>query len=162
EPKIASGFQCAAKQTQAWWTRNPALAEEAVNCLETTPTSGSASSARALAQTLRHDWQPLAAYREPVSPGYAEVERVASEAEVRLYGQIERGPSPALAQSLQDFVAAEAAEVGDSKLGPSYRALEITYYEPLEAQALAKLSRTGEAAALIAKTPLDCYNCLRA
>jgi tetratricopeptide (TPR) repeat protein len=74
---------------------------------------------------------------------------------------MERGASPALAQALQDFRAAVAAEIAEAKFGPGYRATVPTYYWPLEAQALIQLGRTEEATALIAKTPLDCYNCVR-
>lgn len=161
EPKIASGSQCGAKQALAWLTRNPPLADESADCLDTAPGAGSAASARATAQVLRHDWQPLAAYREPVNPGYQEVERAASEAEARLYGAMEAGPSPALAQALEDYRRAVAAQGADPKVGRSYEPVQSAYYWPIAAQALAELGRTDEAVALIAKTPLDCYLCVR-
>jgi tetratricopeptide (TPR) repeat protein len=159
--KIASGGQCSAKGPLAWWTRNPALADEWADCLDTAPDAGSAFAARAIAQILRHEWQPAASYRQPVNRAFEEVERAESEAEVHLYAQMEAGPSPALAQSLQDFRAAVAAEIADPKVGRGYQPTEATYYRPLEAQALASLGRIAEATALIATTPLDCYDCVR-
>jgi tetratricopeptide (TPR) repeat protein len=74
---------------------------------------------------------------------------------------MERGPSPALARALQDFRGAVPAEIADPRFGLSYQQAELTDYWPLEAQALVELGRTDEAAALIAKTPLDCYDCIR-
>jgi len=161
DPKIVGGGQCYAKIPMGWWMRDPSLADEAANCLDTASYAGSAANARVVAQILRHDWKPAAAYRQPENPTYAEVERAASDAETHLYAQMESGPSPALAKSLEDFRAAVAAQVADPKLGSSYRPAELIYYGPLEAQALVRLGRTSEAAALISNTPLDCYLCLR-
>jgi len=161
DARIARGLQCTAKEDLAWWTRNPPLAEEAADCFDTAPEAGSASSARAFGQVISHDTQPLAAYREPENPAFQPVELAESDAEMHLYAQMEAGPSPALAQALDAFRMALAAQLADPKVGGGYRAIESTYYWPLEAQALAELARTDEAAALIAKTPIDCYNCLR-
>ena len=161
DPKIAAGVQCSTKIQQGWFMRDPAVVDEAANCLDIAPYAGSAASARAAAQILRHDWQPPAVYRQPESPAFEQVERAESDAETHLYAQLESGPSPALAQALDEFRAAVAALVADPKLGGRYRRTALTYYVPLEAQALAELGRTGEAAGLISTTPLDCYLCLR-
>jgi tetratricopeptide (TPR) repeat protein len=161
DPTNAKALQCNAEQSLAFWIRDPVLADAAADCFDAAPDSGSASSARATAQIARHDRQPLVAYREPVNPAFEEVERAESEAEARLYGQMERGPSPALARALQDFRGGVAAEIANPIFGLGYQQSELTYYWPLEAQALVELGRTDEAAALIAKTPLDCYDCIR-
>ena len=65
-----------------------------------------------------------------------------------------------LAASLQRHRAAQTAFLSKAPT-PYYRATLPTSDWPFEAEVLSTLGRHAEAAALIAKTPLDCYDCLR-
>lgn len=161
DAKIASGGQCSAKTNLAWLRRDPSLAQASAECLATAAQAGSSELARALVQMLRHGRQATVAYAQPGNSSMLPAEAAATQAFVRLFAQLDAGPSPALAGALQAYRGAVAAELADPKVGPGFHMASITWSAPFQAQALAELGRTDEAAALISGTPLDCYLCVR-
>nr|MBA2467259.1 hypothetical protein [Sphingomonas sp.] len=134
--------------------------DEGVACTAQAPGSYSQfiDSQRATAALLRGNPVPALAYRVSPKSEQAPVEDEATAAELRLHAEMLRGPSPALGPTVDAFVAASAKI---EALRAYYRNSAPVDAWPLQARALAMLGRTGEAAALIARTPLDCYECVR-
>jgi tetratricopeptide (TPR) repeat protein len=93
--------------------------------------------------------------------GLAPEELAGGTAELRLDGELERGSPQDLARALGDFRTATKREQQLKPSGDYYRAIAPVTMWPHEARALLRLGRIDEAAALIAKTPLDCYSCVR-
>ena len=74
--------------------------------------------------------------------------------------ETERGPSPALAKALDADRASLERRSGDPKYGRYERAAAPVTDFPYHARALIRLGRFDEAAALLARTPSDCYDCV--
>lgn len=162
DPVSSAASRCGAQGNLSVMLSDPDMSEASGECLKTAPPgAGSPPLAHVYAQLLRHDLAPVTSFSEPDVAGVTPVERDEVTAEMRLYGQMGRGGSPALAKALEDFRTAATAQLTLPDAGPFYRGELATYYRPIEAEALLKLGRTSEAAAIIAKTPLDCYPCLR-
>jgi Flp pilus assembly protein TadD len=164
DPERLAQSRCGASFEIGMLSMNPNRIDSAISCPDGTSAGyqNQIRGFRAAAALLRHDWRPAAGFHQ-VPFGSQTAESAARQtATVRLFAQMERGPTPALAQALDSYRAAGARirSVGDR--AAYYRAIAPTLDWPLEAEALAMLGRTDEAADLIAKTPRDCYECLRA
>jgi hypothetical protein len=162
DPDITQGNLCNQDAMASFARRDPVAEEKAADCLETAAGSfgAIAGATHVFAGLLRHEWQPASSFVQP-STGLVPEEVAASTAEFRLMGELERGPSPALATALDAFRAAQGRELQVKTVAAYYRASAPVTDWPIESQALLRLGRTDEAAALIARTPLDCYTCVR-
>ena len=108
---------------------------------------------------MRGNPVPALAYSAaPKSEQTSEEEEEAWAADLRLSAELLRGPSPALWQALDVFMVASAKR---EALRAYYRNSAPVDAWPLQAEAMTMLGRTEEAAALIGRTPLDCYDCVR-
>lgn len=150
------GLLCSHYERVGRLSMDPTRIDQAAACLQSAPPS----SARqipviARAPLLRHDWRAAATVRR--NPD----DRVSAEEEVvQLLVQVERGHLPALAEALDAFRAASQRRQTGTR-GAFHRAAAPVRDWPYEALALIRLGRTEEAAALIARTPVDCYDCVR-
>jgi tetratricopeptide (TPR) repeat protein len=142
-------------------SRDPEMLQRALQCYSTAPPSyrSSAPLTQAELTIIRHDVPAMLAFNQQPSAFYTPAETTLNNADMRLRGLIESG-APTLSQALEAFRSAEARTSAAN--APFARAIETTYSLPLQTTALVKLGRTREAAALIAKTPLDCYDCILA
>jgi len=142
--------------------RDPVLLDRASDCLEASTSSMSmrAPGVRVDAATMRHDPRPAQEFVQQ-GAGFEPVEAVFSTLLYRLDSALERGAVPELAQLLEDYRTGRAKRNADPNSGAYYAATLATQSWPNEARILLALGRAKEAAALIARTPLDCYDCVR-
>lgn len=141
--------------------RDPVEMDRGASCLEASPVlSDLAPFWRAGAGLLRHDPRLAAGYRAQPSANVAAWEAHNQTAFMQLLAQMQGGPSPALSQALDRYVASVKEGVASSPL-PLTRALIPSRVWPRWVEALGMLGRLDEAQALAEKTPLDCYHCLR-
>jgi tetratricopeptide (TPR) repeat protein len=117
----------------------------------------------ATADALGHDLPAAAALQRSArfpadSAMILDIEQGAFEALPTYWMAVERGD---WAAALADAREVDAAlETGRAKL-PVYGLMQQVWIWPLEARALARTGDLAGAQALIGKTPLDCYLCLR-
>jgi tetratricopeptide (TPR) repeat protein len=160
---IVAGNLCNEDAIAGNVSRNPVLLDKAAGCFESSANSfgALAGEARVHAGILRHDWRPALGFVQAPASGLVPEEAAAVTAQVRLEGELERGSLPDIAAALDAFRGAQAKQLQLKPTQSFYRADTPTLRWPLEARALLSLGRVDEAAALIAKTPLDCDNCVR-
>ena len=144
-------------------TRDAELIDRSAACLESAPSSYAESipAARLAAAVIRNDPEPVLRFRQPPSPSVPAQIVARTNALAQLTGEMLRGPTPRLAEALDEFT--KVAEV-PATAGPSalyIRGLAPVEDWPLQARALIMLGRNAEAASLIARTPRDCYECVR-
>lgn len=163
DPRIVAANRCGQMADLGSFTRNPRLIDESASCLEASRGNYAAyaASTRLDGNWLRHEPAPLLAFRQPVIAGVSAVDAAAVEGYQQLRGEMLRGASPALARALDDFVKSSDARASSGSFAAMYRASAPTQIWPVLAEALALLGRTAEAQALAAKTPRDCFECLR-
>ena len=172
DPRIFEANHCNDFDALAARTADQAQLRQAIACLSTAPESYRTyiPSDRSDIAILRHD--PALIADEQPSPFLAPQEAASDNALFRfrmLLANDTRGAP--LEKALIDVATTQTQLVNAGKTAlPTAVPISVDFYEaiepivlwPYEAQALAKLGRGGDAAALIAKTPLDCYACLRA
>ncbi len=162
DSRIIAANRCAQIATLGWIMRDQRRAAEAVSCLQNS--SGTLASgvgrARANLHLLKHEPGTAATFVEKASVSLPAQAALAVTAEVRLRAEMLRGSSPGLVRALQEFDLAAEAASADAETG-FYRALAPRLAWPLRAEALAILGNYSDAATLIAKTPLNCYTCVR-
>jgi tetratricopeptide (TPR) repeat protein len=163
DPTVIAGNNCLRERSVANVTGDPSRLDGAVACMEASfGTFGlGASAARVDADLMRNDPRSALTFQPPASPQVTPAEAAFSVASYRLRGEVLRGPSPALTQALDSFLAARGRVLEEAAFPGYYRSAGPTQSWPLMVRALTLLGRQGEAAALIAQTPLDCYSCLR-
>jgi tetratricopeptide (TPR) repeat protein len=163
DPQIIAGNLCMEDAYAADAQRDPVRLERAAACLDSATGSFAerAPANHMLASLLRHDWQPALSFRQAATPEIAPEEAAAVTGWIVLGAQLERGSSPDLAKALEDFRSASAAEGKSGPFAAYFQHAAPMLDWPKEAQALLQLGRVDEAAALIARTPLDCYTCVR-
>lgn len=163
DPRIIAANRCTQAASIAFASRDPVGLEEAASCTETSTSSMSARAAgyHAAAAFMRHDPAVAVTYRAPVSPTNPAVYANAQDAANALAAEEERGASPALAAALEKYRTAMAAVNALPESQAYARATAPREDWPTQAEALVKLGRLPEAAALIARTPTDCYTCVR-
>ncbi len=160
DPRIAAANRCGNLTSIGDLMRDPVLYEQGIACLARAPGSYAqfADGQRALLALLRRDPAPALAYRALPRSEESPEESAAAAAEIRLRGEMLRGPSPALAKALEIYQAAATAREAQRAY---YRNSAAVSSWPLRAEALVMLGRLGEAAALAGTTPRDCYDCVR-
>jgi len=163
DARIVAANECQQRSELGPAMRDPVLVDQAGDCLEESNSSMAvwAQPARVDAALLRNDPRPALAYDPKPVAGSSPEESGFEKIRYRLNGEFIRGPSPALAKALDDYRAARAKLLADPAGGPYYAATLPVFSWPYEAQVLAKLGRIGEAASMIGRTPLDCYDCVR-
>lgn len=163
DPRVVAANRCGHIAGIAFASRNPKGLDEAAECLSSA--GGSASeyvlATRLNAMLLRHDAGSMLAVRIPVTPNTSAVNAASQIALARLLAETDRGSSSQLAAALDNYRSAMAALSLDPQMGAYTRSVAFTWQWPVETEALVRIGRLGEAAALIAKTPSDCYVCAR-
>jgi len=163
DARIIAANRCRHRSAIGQAMRDPVLLDQAADCLDASASSmaSGALPTRIDAALLRNDPR-LALGFDQKADGNVSADMIAfSKAINRLNGEMVRGPSPALAKALDDYRAARAKRLADPVGGNYYPATLPVMSWPFEAQVLAKLGRTDEAAALVGRTPPDCYDCVR-
>jgi tetratricopeptide (TPR) repeat protein len=164
DPQITAANRCSQLAETGLLRSDPAQVEEAVRCLESSPESYAdfAVNVRLDASWLRRNAEPLLAFHQVSSEAVPEADATAVTALYRLRGEMLKGRSSALAEALREYAAAAYAQQAAPGLFAGYnRATQPTLVWPLQAEAMLVLGRNAEAAALISKTPRDCYTCVR-
>ena len=159
DARIVGANYCDQQADMAREMRDPVQAEQAGDCLEAAGVSMSVAvpSIRYRAALLRGDPRLALGYKATPAGSFTSDMASAATLFARLEGEMALGRSPGLAATLEQYEGVRA------KLGtdPFYAANALTVSVPIQARALAVLGRKEEAAALIARTPLDCYDCVR-
>lgn len=165
DAKSVTASRCYGQVIVGFATRDPGQVNEGATCTETATGAQSewAPALRVLASLIRNDPRAALAYRQPVSATFTEVDAAVYNSELRLYAEMLRGPSAALAQAHDAYVAATRQRTDPASASFSQRERAEAPVEewPIQAEALSILGRHAQASALIAKTPLDCYTCTR-
>ena len=158
DERIVEANRCNSRSIQGSVSRSLADLQWATECYDRvgTFTEAIAFNQAAIA-SLRHDARALAAVRYQ-SDDQRDVEL--TQAGFNLSRALLVREPADLSAALDRFRVARAAFVAKAPT-PFYRARMPTSDWPTEAEALSALGRHDEAAALIARTPLDCYDCLR-
>lgn len=160
DSRIAAANRCSNFTAAGAVQRDPVMLDRGIACLAQAPGSYSqfAGGLSANAALLRGDPDPALAYRvQPMAEQLPE-EVEAFAAELWLRGEKLRGPSPELARRLDQFAAASAKR---EALRAYYRNSAPMNSWPLQAEVMLMLGRVPPAAELIARTPRDCYDCVR-
>jgi tetratricopeptide (TPR) repeat protein len=163
DPQVIAGNLCSEDAYAADAQRDPVRLEQAAACLDSATASFAwqAPANHMLASLLRHDSQPALSFRQAATRVIAPEQAAAMTSGIALGAQLERGSSSDLAKALTDFSAASAAEGKSGPFAAYFQHAAPMLDWPKEAQVLLQLGRVDEAAALIARTPLDCYSCVR-
>lgn len=159
DPRILGANMCNAQENAGVLPADPQMLEKAVHCYETAPAAYRASlpSVRFELAALRHDSPAMLGF-QPLSPAFYSADDIdLYTAEARLEALIETG-GPGLADALESY---RSAITNAAQQSAFVRNTQATSSWPLQVRALLKLGRNDEAAALIGRTPLDCYTCLR-
>ena len=142
-------------------SRDAAMMEKAVACFESASTSrhaGAEIPTRRFAELLRNDGRMSSAVTASSFPMLEPLEAEYNAADLRLRAMMLGGSANDLAIAQKAHQAAVQAVV---EAIPYIRGVAPVVDWPLQAQALSLLGKHGEAQALIGKTPLDCYSCVR-
>jgi tetratricopeptide (TPR) repeat protein len=161
DPQMAHANRCADRALLGFLVIDPVMIDTAASCMRSSTRQGYSDfglGSRAYADVMRHDPTLAAALRPSSFQWLPPILATASAAEANLRAAMLSGPSPSLASAYEAFTKA-SRERADAN-APD-RALQMTIDWPLRAEALATLGRTAEAQAVLAKTPLTCYGCLR-
>ena len=163
DARIVAANDCQQRSQTGQAMRDPVLLDRAADCMEASASSmaSGAGPARVDAALMRNDARMALGFDMKADSRVSADEIAFMKAVYRLNGEILSGPSPSLAKALEDYREVRAKRLADPTYGKYYAATLPTQSWPGEAQALAKLGRTDEAAALIGRTPLDCYECVR-
>lgn len=163
DARIVAANECQQNSEMGMTMRDPAQIDRAVACLEASSSSMSARAPRVRinAALLRKNPRPALAFVQKPENGLTPDEAAFATLVTRIDGEMLRGPSPALARLLDEYRVARAKRAAVPESSRFYAALLPTSGWPYEAQILTKLGRLDEAAALIGRTPLDCYECVR-
>ena len=162
EAEAAHLDMCGAKANVGLDTNNPVLLEDAASCFAlTTAVAPLRDLLRPGSDLIRHDPIPASRLSLADAPGWPVIDRNLAETTFHLRAQVEGGSSTGIEKALQSYRASTAAAIADPTDGWSYAPYGPTEFHPAQAQALLKLGRIDEAAAIVAATPLDCYFCLR-
>ena len=158
DPEIDRSNRCSTLFSLARSTNNPDGMDEAAKCMQGSRASFSqyVSYNRAIAELMRGNVTPALSYRSPPNAAFDSVEAAYYSSHLRLFAEMIRGQSPALAQAIANFAAAATATNNE----PYGRAAAPTTDWPLLADALSIDGRHADAQTLIDRTPLDCYGCL--
>jgi tetratricopeptide (TPR) repeat protein len=164
DPIVIEGNKCLRERSVASASGDPSGLDGAVACMEASTGTFSlgASATRVDADLMRNDPRSALLFQPPASPQVTPAEAALGLATYRLRGELLRGSTPALAQALDAYLLARRKAVAEATFPGYYRAAGPTQSWPLAARALSLLGRHAEASALVARTPLDCYACLRA
>ena len=163
DTRIVAANRCDQRSVIGLAMRDPALLDQAADCEEATASSMNAQApgVRIDAALMRHDPRPALAFVQKPEGGFTSDGAAFATLRHRLDGEMLRGPSPALAKLLDDYRAARTKLNANPAASSFFAATLPTSGWPREARALAMLGRLDEAAALIGRTPLDCYDCVR-
>ena len=163
DARIVAANNCQRRSSTGQVTRDPIMLDSGGHCLEASNSSMSAQApgVRIDAALMRHDPRPALAFVQKPEGGLTADEASFETLKYRLDGEMLRGPSPALAKLLDDYRALRTKRNADPAATNFFAATLPISGWPREALALEKLGRLDEAAALIGRTPLDCYDCVR-
>ena len=163
DARIVAANNCQQRSEMGQIMRDPVLLGQSGDCLEASSSSMSirARSVRADAALMGYDPRLALTYDAKPAAATSADETAFDRAVYHLSGEMVRGPSPALTKALDDYRAGRGKLIADPTNGAYYAATLPVGSWPREAQVLVKLGRLDEAAALIGRTPLDCYECVR-
>ncbi|MDP1907806.1 MAG: hypothetical protein Q8K85_05870, partial [Hyphomicrobium sp.] len=161
--RIVAANGCQQKGYLGLTLRDPVMLDKGADCLEASSSSMSAQAPglRVETATMRHDPRPALAFTQEAEGGFNPDEAAAATILYRLDGEMELGASAKLARLLGLYRAARAKRANNPDVAAYWAASVAIQSWPYEARILAKLGRIDEAAALIGRTPLDCYDCVR-
>lgn len=163
DARIIAGTRCWYRALIGQIMRDPAQLDQGADCLgaSTSSISTLAPSMRIDGALMRGDPRPALAFSQKPEGGATPEEAAFVTLAARLEGEMLRGPSPRLATILDDYLVARDKRNADPAASSRNIATAPTQSWPVVARALAMLGRTGEAEALIGRTPRDCYGCVR-
>ncbi len=163
DPVIEAANACGHDADIGVAMRDPTLLDRAAACLESAPSSYAVElvMARLSAALVRNDPEPLLRYRQSPSADVPEDVVARNNARTQLSGEVIRGPSPRLTLALAEFTRIAELPASAGPLALFHRGWAPVEDWPLQARAMVLLGRNAEAAALIARTPRDCYECVR-
>ncbi len=161
DPEMTGANRCADRAVLGSVTMDIPMVDKAAECMRSSRRPGYADFAliaKANADVLRHDGERARTIRPTSFRWYPPfiAQAVATEAHMR--AAMLSGASPQLNAAYEAYAKASTERAAVS---PADRAILPTFDWPLQAEALAILGRTEQAQALIARTPLHCYSCLR-
>jgi tetratricopeptide (TPR) repeat protein len=163
DPSIAATNRCDDLFAIAQLLREPRTFDDAAVCYEThevldvvTP-----AYARSGAAFLRHDpdraetlaIKSLNSLPAPIAEYF--------KASMQLAVEMDKGASPALATALDNYRKVAVLPASAGSMAKVLNAAAPTSDWPGQAEVLLMLGSATEAQALIGRTPLDCYNCVR-
>ena len=163
DSRIVAANDCQQKTESGLAMRDPVVLDRAADCLESTASSmsGQAPGARVEAATMRHDPGPALTFVQKAEGGLDPEAAAFATLLYRLDGEMERGRSATLTRLLDDYRIGRAKRNANPQSRAYSAATLATLSWPYEARILLALGRAQEAAELIERTPLDCYNCVR-
>lgn len=163
DPSIAATNRCYDLFAIAQLLRDPDTSDDAAACYVTHDVLDVASPtyARAEAAFLRHDPDRAAMLTTKSLNSLPAPIAEYLKAGMRLAVEMDKGASPALVTALDNYRKVAVIPASAGLTAKALNAAAPTSVWPGEAEVLLMLGRAGEAQALIGRTPLDCYDCVR-
>lgn len=165
DPAIVEANKCRTQRTLAWIVRDVAAAQTSLRCFDKNDGVSGSSDPVALftVALLGHDLpRAMSALIVARSPSDSAEEVAVDTAYMHLAAAVQDGDRARVAAALRQFDSAHARVLAPAfPAAALYRTGAPTNALPLRAEALIRLGRIGDSAALIARTPLDCYTCVR-
>jgi tetratricopeptide (TPR) repeat protein len=164
DPLVVEMNNCLTRNRLATIRRSIADALSSLRCYEQRGGLLGSSSLNTQANLawLRHDLAKGMAIRFPVAPGVSAEEAEYSTAASALNATIQDGSSQLVEAALRSHNAALRKVLDPKHPNSSYTiALAPTQIWPAQAEAMLRIGRIADAAAIIGRTPTACYPCLR-
>ena len=162
DTKVVKANHCRTEGEIAERTRDPRGLDDAADCLELIPGSMTSLSGgfRFSAAIFRHDIAPKAVQPAPRTAPSDDIEKLQT-ADRRLRVFLATRDRQALDAAVRGVQEAGPRFAKSAKPNGYFQTAEPIYFWPAQAEAMALVGKQAEAEALISKTPLDCYNCVR-
>lgn len=160
--RVVARNKCAQLAGLGRISRDQRRVAEAVTCIQNSSgySKNLEASARGYLHLLKHEPEAAVSIGAKGTTGLPNTINLLVTSEIKLRAEMLRGSSPKLRLALLEFELAVEAESALPDKRHARAVAPVTAW-PLRAEALGMLGNYKEAFALISKTPLDCYTCLR-